>query len=775
MLLKYVSRRSQVNYLALLPNITITIKDNICSTTIDIVDVMFHALLEHSIAYHGCLSDVVNRGHQGIQLKFPYISPTDSAPYGTISLTFYATTSRLLVQGSSYILWIEEHLPHIYSLAQSDFMDNASKWITQARKQGVGKNRGCTVGERIIITHPDSPISPTTSPAKLPALPVVEGSVNTSEYVTLHDKPTLPVTQMPAADTTYDDVIDDEPEVLGLNRSFGQTAEVMLVDTEAVSHRDSNVASPLLNTQVKASAIPAHGRLPRDLSVLEDERIRPNPVISVNGKTVVAGPQDKVSPDAHIDLGRNKPSHKSSIPDKPTHKIKKKTRKSNKKSNPSNTEYCLPDCSFNSSMSCSWMRCILCMRWHHNLCVGESEGYAGAWSCPNCRLVPEMLTQLQAQLGNLTDSLRGTLDREQSLKQKLHNQTTMDTTILSLRAENNRLVQKIASLEANRANMEKLMDTMCATSVATPLDAPIAFTEPVSSFTSAAKSASAHVIPNVSIYNPYELLDTITDDDYMPLPTRRVSSTKPSRKHSGKCEGRESSSNDTNTLGPEIPSSPVNPPLLTSHSLQFPASPRVRGGQRVNGVSSDRQPTLQDATSDDAADNLQPTSVIVVGSSIVKGMASLVHGNGREFDASGFSYPGCTAKQINGSFRNIPECDVTVVQAGTNNIEGQSVKQVTTELSQLIDNVSRKRLDKRVIMCHIPHRHDKKRYLNSKIDKVNDFIDKTVQKHKNWRILKHDYATADLQRDGLHFNERGSATFALEIRHIVRNFPYVSR
>ena len=73
-------------------------------------------------------------------------------------------------------------------------------------------------------------------------------------------------------------------------------------------------------------------------------------------------------------------------------------------------------------------------------------------------------------------------------------------------------------------------------------------------------------------------------------------------------------------------------------------------------------------------------------------------------------------------------------------------------------------------MCHIPHRHDKNRYLNGMIDKVNVFLDNAVKNHKNWRILKHDYVTADHQRDGLHFNELGSATFALEIRHIVRTF-----
>ena len=107
----------------------------------------------------------------------------------------------------------------------------------------------------------------------------------------------------------------------------------------------------------------------------------------------------------------------------------------------------------------------------------------------------------------------------------------------------------------------------------------------------------------------------------------------------------------------------------------------------------------------------------------------LVHGRG--FDATGFVYPGRTARQINACIRKIPLSDITVLAAGTNNIEQQTVTECTKELHQIIDNVSRKRRGKTVIMSQLPYRFDKPE-LCCKIDQVNDFIRKEVSRQKHW-------------------------------------------
>ena len=128
----------------------------------------------------------------------------------------------------------------------------------------------------------------------------------------------------------------------------------------------------------------------------------------------------------------------------------------------------------------------------------------------------------------------------------------------------------------------------------------------------------------------------------------------------------------------------------------------------------------------------------------------------------------CIPVGLRGKLTHIPPSDVTVLAAGTNNIEKQPLGQCKEEIRQMIDNVSRKRKDNIVIMSRIPPRHDKP-ILNKKIDDVNDFIVQELKQWKNWHILTHELSRDDFKKDGLHFNEIGRAKYAHEIRHIVRN------
>ena len=158
-------------------------------------------------------------------------------------------------------------------------------------------------------------------------------------------------------------------------------------------------------------------------------------------------------------------------------------------------------------------------------------------------------------------------------------------------------------------------------------------------------------------------------------------------------------------------------------------------------------------------------TVTVIGSSIVRGVAPLVQGQG--FEATGYVFPGRTARQINGSLRNIPTSDIIVLAAGSNNIADQPVKQCIDEIRQVIDNLSRKRVNRTVIMAEIPLRHDKP-VLNSKIMDVNKFIASEVAKHKNWYLLSHDLRKSDYKSDGLHLNDVGCAKYSHEIRLVIR-------
>ena len=149
---------------------------------------------------------------------------------------------------------------------------------------------------------------------------------------------------------------------------------------------------------------------------------------------------------------------------------------------------------------------------------------------------------------------------------------------------------------------------------------------------------------------------------------------------------------------------------------------------------------------------------------MVRGVAPLVNGNG--FNATGFVYPGMTARQINARMRQIPRSDVTVLAAGSNNIETQLLEQCKEEIRQLIDNVARKRNNTVFVMSEIPKRIDKPA-LNNKMGIVNEHIISEIAKRKLWFLLTHDCMKSDY-KDGLHFNSLGIAKYAHGIRHKIR-------
>ena len=132
---------SHENYVCVksLTNVTINIRENIMSVTIDITDIMFLAFVEQCEQYYGM--QPIDRGHHGLQFKFEYHSLLEPESYGSISLTFYPSTSRLLVQGSSYLLWVEEHLPSIHWDTESEFITHTSKWAFLTRQRGFGRKR----------------------------------------------------------------------------------------------------------------------------------------------------------------------------------------------------------------------------------------------------------------------------------------------------------------------------------------------------------------------------------------------------------------------------------------------------------------------------------------------------------------------------------------------------------------------------------------------------------------------------------------------------------
>ena len=583
-----------VNHVAL-SYVSISTRENTFSVTIDITDVMFLAFIEVCEHHHDVKP--IDRGQHGIQYRFSYTSPSDTDYYGTLSLTFFSTTSRLLVQGSSYLLWVEEHLPLIQQQAHARCIEDMGTWRATARRRGIGIRRNARASRRTRQQH------------------AAIDEANQDNDVPTQEEP------------------GDHNEV-ACPDSYTEVAAVPQLEVQA---------SP-----------PDQQHPPYDT---EPGGVVANEGPELSSRETVA---DEVPPSKlplSVEAGISK-----------TKKVKRVKKKAHAKTdNP--VPVCYPNCASSKSKS-NMIRCTLCMRWVHISCSDVDSKYVGAWTCVKCRALPSAIDKIETQLSNLSSFVHEICEKEAALKEE----------IKQLERENGNLKQKIGSLENVNHDLTKLIETMSERASDTP--------GPTDGMT----SATSVSVPTVSTANRFTALAT----------------------------------------------PPTNNPASSIKRQQ----PR-RG---------------RPAT--------KPSTVTIVGSSLVRGVAPLV--NDKELDATGFVNPGRTARQINARVRNIPTTDITVMAAGTINIQRQPLELCKEELRQLIDNVSRKRKNKTVIMSQIPKRYDEPT-LNKKIDLVNEFISSQISHHKNWHLLTHRFIPSDYKKDGLHLNDVGVAKYAKKIKQKIRS------
>ena len=635
------------------------------SVTVDITDIMFLAFVDEC-QKHYCVNPV-DRGHNGLQFRFEYTSPDDATEhYGTISLTFYASTSRLLVQGTSYLLWIDEHLPIIYTKAERAYEEDIGKWRSLARRRGIGVKRvtrqtlrgqglpSNPMDDNAVL--PTSPRSPTTLPSSPNTIPSSPNCLPSSS-----DQVSLSATVSPH-------VVYDTPSVASHDAPSPPIPGQELCLT-------SSLVPPLCPLEVLPADDPSRGDPSQDEPSREDVVRLDVPVTRSKAKPTKQG---ESSGDTVV---------KKTLTIKP----KKKSKKEGKaKVRPADAtvshqakyppgQYCVTSCSLKDTENSDMIRCSVCMSWFHIVCTGEDLKYVGVWACSDCRKLPSLVRDLVSQVSDLKTYIQDSKDHDQSLKAEIHR----------LKSENGNLKQKVINMENTNCELRKLIETM-----------------------SECDTAPENLNPSLSIPRPVENV----------------------------CVPMVSTKNRFVPLDMEGDRAGVSPPT-----------------EKPAHAARHRQPQQRPTP--------KPVTVTVIGSSIVRGVAPLVQGQG--FEATGYVFPGRTARQINGSLRNIPTSDITVLAAGSNNIADQPVKQCIDEIRQVIDNLSRKRVNRTVIMAEIPLRHDRPA-LNSKIMDVNKFIAGEVAKRKNWYLLSHDLRKSDYKSDGLHLNDVGCAKYSHEIRHVIR-------
>ena len=644
-------------------NISLHTKQNTFSITIDITDLMFLVILSECQTHHGV--NPIDRGVNGQQLRFPYTSPGESEHYGSISLTFYPTTSRLLVQGSSYLLWVEEHLPVICEKSEHRYMQDAGSWTALARRRGIGiKREGRYVRN---LRSSKSSWSDDSIPTPEPSLSDIQQKSHVS-----------PGDAFCATDVSTDGLVPCNPILL-----------------------------PVLSTGSPSTHHPPCAEVTAEVMV-SDAKPSPQPSCTEITKVMVsdAEPSPGCADSTDLDPVCKEIGDVSETPPK---KKRSKGKKSTKVKTKKKVSFNLPEHSATGgsdmhvrgcTSKCkvtnhtNMIRCSLCMAWYHVECAGKDSDYQGVWCCNSCRILPTSIQNLVTQIESLVSSVKSIECREVALKAEVQ----------QLKAENGNLRSKLEHTVQHANDLAKLVETMSFS----PMDSTIV------SDARNSDGPTSHQAPMPSPEQPHITVPTANRFEVL---SDAVETQQPRQSH--------------------IPHTRASHPGTVTSSAE-----------RVGSSTC--------AT----------TTGTVIGSSIVRGVAPHVHGRG--FDATGFVYPGRTARQINACIRKIPLNEITVLAAGTNNIEQQTVTECTKELHQIIDNVSRKRRGKTVIMSQLPYRFDKPE-LCCKIDQVNDFIRKEVSRQKHWYLLRHNLSREDYKPDGLHLNSRGTAKYAHEIRHIVRS------
>ena len=407
--------------------ISMTIKENRSSVTIDIEDIMFLPLLKQCEIHHS--TKPVDNGPNGLQFKFAYTSPNDIVPYGTISLTFYPSTSRLLVQGTSYLLWVEEYRPLIYNQAHVELESDTSKWYMLARKQGVGRNRASRAASTSSSRGSSSRSASTSLGSSSRSARGLPGGLVGEHGST----PSIACHEETAPSSSCDVIVPMEHNDNHLESSSqGSSCDDMATSGATGVATDSPAAleAPVTRSQSRPdTSVPV---------LLETDPIN-------NAKKSKTQNRDKMNKKRKISSApkKKKAKHKRSSDEEPNDAVQ--------------VQHCSIDCRYDRKDSSAMIRCSLCMAWHHLVCVGEDDGYMGVWTCMQCRNLPVTIATLQTQMQQLVDSIA---------QVKSTNDHSQDE-IRHLKSENGKLRVQNEQLSHQNSDLKKLIETMSDSNIAT--------------------------------------------------------------------------------------------------------------------------------------------------------------------------------------------------------------------------------------------------------------------------------------------------------------------
>ena len=111
----------------------VRVKTNAFGLTLAIDEGMFDTWLNVTKDFYPGIK-TNNRDIHGIQMTMSYSSEVNSGPVlGTLSLTFYKSTSKVHVQGTSYLLWLQEHYVKLHELVKTRAQETEGITFTNRR------------------------------------------------------------------------------------------------------------------------------------------------------------------------------------------------------------------------------------------------------------------------------------------------------------------------------------------------------------------------------------------------------------------------------------------------------------------------------------------------------------------------------------------------------------------------------------------------------------------------------------------------------------------
>ena len=800
-----------------LPPPNIVVKENMESLTIDIVDLLFLPLVHQCEIYYDMSPH--DRAINGLQFKLPYVSPSDKEHYGSISLTFYPSTSRLLVQGTSYLLWLVEHMPMIYPVAENVMSANLGKWNSLTRQKGIGTKRVTRSGREHTVHAP-----PKITPICLPSQPthaLVSAPTDVeSDPADMSGSAVSPCVYVPvlssvdggsmspdlcagthvvqpthAVSTAYAVSVSVQPELTNIP---GGALCLNVSETE-LDNADGSHGVPMLDDDKSRGENPTS-------SDTGDESRGDNSISSDTGaayrgdNSISSDTNDAFRGDNLISSDTSAPAHSTKCSKPPPakshkgHKTKPPGQKANavskklgkkrpqnkkctkKRQVASGPDLCLktaaecdsdpPPSDTNSSSSSCKPDCTLpdseeADMIRCSLCMiwfhNACIGEEGSYCGAWACLDCRRVPSVILMLQSQVQELQLTLSQVQSI-----NSHAADERIQKLQTENANLRCKVIRLETAKSDQQKLITTMCDTS--TSRDISSRFHDGHTICNPPVRDAFDNSVRNMPLQGTTLQTPPLQDNSVIkpPLQESYLSYSVPTHNPFAALNTLIDRESDTLASHPDIA------PNLQPFSHR-PPSPRNRQFLRSNAkrLHTPAMNTTILPCNQPPDAPISKASVTIIGDSMARDVASLV--NSDEFDAFAYVYPGRKVAAISARLNVLLDGDTSdyiVLSVGTSNIHDDRIDNCKQELKGIIDTVSQAAPNKSIIVCSIPPRFDDPS-LNSKIDSVNNYIAHLIDSKQNISLLTHDVTHDDYKRGGLHFNASGVHKFANEIKHVI--------